>query len=70
MDNQLYNVQLSHAQLSLLKVLIINYKSAWAKDNATLPSHIVDLLDSTDYQLQCNNSPEVKESNSPTISKE
>ena len=70
MDNQLYNVQLSHAQLSLLKVLIINYKSAWTKDNATLPSHIVDLLDSTDYQLQCNNSHEVKESNSPTISKE
>ena len=61
MDNQLYNVQLSHAQLSLLKVLIMNYKSAWTKDNTTLPSHIVDLLDSTSYQLTCDNSHEVKE---------
>ena len=62
MDNQLYNVQLSHAQLSLLKVLIMNYKSAWSKEGlASLPSHIVDLLDSTDYQLTCDNLHEVKE---------
>ncbi len=50
----IYNVQLSHEQLSLLRVFIMNYKSKWAKNNTPLPLHITDLLDSTDYQLRCN----------------
>ena len=50
----LYNVQLSHEQLSILRVLLGNYKSKWAKNNASLPLHIADLIDSTDYQLRCN----------------
>lgn len=50
----LYNVQLSHEQLSVLRVLLSNYKSKWAKNNVPLPLHITDLIDSTDYQLRCN----------------
>ena len=50
----LYNVQLSHEQLSILRVLLMNYKVKWAKNNVPLPLHITDLLDSTDYQLRCN----------------
>ena len=50
----LYNVQLSHEQLSILRVLLSNYKVKWAKNNVTLPLHITDLIDSTDYQLRCN----------------
>lgn len=50
----LYNVQLSHEQLSILRVLLSNYKSKWAKNNVSLPLHIADLIDSTDYQLRCN----------------
>lgn len=50
----IHNVQLSHEQLSILRVLIMNYKVKWAKNNVPLPLHITDLLDSTDYQLRCN----------------
>ena len=50
----LYNVQLSHEQLSILRVLLMNYKVKWAKNNTPLPLHLTDLIDSTDYQLRCN----------------
>ena len=50
----LYNVQLSHEQLSILRVLLMNYKVKWAKNNVPLPLHITDIIDSTDYQLRCN----------------
>ena len=50
----LYNVQLSHEQLSILRVLLMNYKVKWAKNNVPLHLHITDLIDSTDYQLRCN----------------
>lgn len=43
-------VELSHQQLSLLRALIIQYKNAW-QSKGELPTHIADLLDSTDYQL-------------------
>ena len=66
----IHNVQLSHEQLSLLRVFIMNYRVKWAKNNTSLPLHIVDFLDSTDYQLRCTNSPKETMYNSPTICEE
>ncbi len=43
-------VELSHQQLSMLRALIIQYRHIW-KSKGKLPSHIADLLDSTDHQL-------------------
>jgi len=43
-------VELSHQQVSILRALIIQYKHVWGS-KGKLPTHIADLLDSTDYQL-------------------
>ena len=43
-------VELSHQQLSMLRALIIQYRHIWTS-KGKLPSHIADLLDSTDHQL-------------------
>jgi len=49
-SESLYKVTLSHTQLSMLRALIIQYKHIWSS-KGKLPSHIADLLDSTDHQL-------------------
>ncbi len=49
-------VELTHQQLSMLRALIIQYRHIWSS-KGKLPSHIADLLDSTDYQLVNSCSP-------------
>ena len=49
-------VELSHSQLSMLRALIIQYRQPW-QSRGELPTHITDLLDSTDHQLVASCSP-------------
>jgi hypothetical protein len=49
-QESILTVQLTHQQLSMLRALIIQYRHVWGS-KGKLPTHIADLLDSTDYQL-------------------
>lgn len=49
-QESILTVQLTHQQLSMLRALIIQYRHIWSS-KGKLPTHIADLLDSTDYQL-------------------
>ena len=49
-QESILTVQLTHQQLSMLRALIIQYRHVWSS-KGKLPTHIADLLDSTDYQL-------------------
>ena len=48
----IYKVELSHAQLSLIQGVLLQYQKAW-DSKGQLPPHVEDLISSTRHQLLC-----------------